>query len=202
VLIRIECGDLDRAAAVADSLTSDARKHGLDSWVMLGSAQQAFVEALRTMTRSPDDREALRGHIATLTRILDGWRAVGARSMITFYDGALARLLLAVGQPADARDRVDAGLSLAEETGMHFYDAELLRIRAHTHDDFQRRCDDLRAAAELARQQHAVIFELRAAADDFALCGEVARQGLRDAVLRFPATSTWPELSRARTLLG
>jgi class 3 adenylate cyclase/tetratricopeptide (TPR) repeat protein len=202
VLIRIECGDLDRAGAVADSLTSDARKHGLDSWVMVGAAQQAVVEALRTMTISPDDREALRGHIATLTRILDGWRAVGARSMITFYDGALARLLLAVGQSADARDRVDAGVRLAEETGMHFYDAELLRIRAHTHDDLGQRCDGLRAAIELARQQHAAIFELRAAADDLELRGEAARQGLQDAILRFGDHSTWPELARARASLG
>ena len=33
-------------AAVSTSLISDARKHGLDSWVLLGSAQQAVVEAV------------------------------------------------------------------------------------------------------------------------------------------------------------
>jgi class 3 adenylate cyclase len=202
VLIRIESGDLDRAAAVAASLTSDARKHGLDSWVMLGSAQQAVVEALRTMTTCPTDRDALRRHIATVTGLVDGWRALGLKSMITFYDGVLARLLLAVGRPADARERVDAGLRLAAETGMHFYDAELLRIRAHTHDDSQQCCDGLRAAIQLARQQHAAIFELRAAADYFELRGEPARQELRDSILGFPDHSTWPELSRARASLG
>ena len=122
--------------------------------------------------------------------------------MITFYDGVLARLLLAVGEPYQARERVDAGLSLADETGMRFHDAELLRIRAHTHDDFDQRRDGLRAAVELARQQDAVIYELRAAADDFELRGEAARQGLRDSVSRFPGRSTWPELTRARALLG
>jgi class 3 adenylate cyclase len=202
VLIRIECGDLEHAGAVADSLTSDARKHGLDSWMMLGSAQQAVVAALRAMTRPPDAREPLRGHIATLTGILDGWRSVGAKSMITFYDAVLARLLLAAGHPSDARQRVDAGLALAEETGMHFYDAELLRIRAHTHDDISQRSEGLRAAIELARQQHAILFELRSATDDFELRGEAAREVLRDAVLRFGDDSRWPELSRARTLLG
>jgi len=85
---------------------------------------------------------------------------------------------------------------------MHFYDAELLRIRAHTHDDADRRGDGLRAAVELARRQHATIFELRAAADDFELRGEPARQELRDSVRRFPENSTWPDLSRARALLG
>jgi class 3 adenylate cyclase len=202
VLIRIEAGDLDRAAAVAASLVSDARKHSLDSWVVGGSAQQAVVAALQTMTTSPTDRDALRRHIATVTGLVDGWRAVGLKSMIMFYDGVLAHLLLTAGQPADARQRVDAGLRLAEETGMHFYDGELLRIRAHTHDDFQQRCDGLRAAIQLSRQQHATIFELRAAADDFELRGEPARQQLRDSILRFPGRSTWPELSRARALLG
>jgi hypothetical protein len=202
VLIRIESGELDRGAAVAASLISDARRHGLDSWVLLGSAQQAVVEAVLTMTTSPTDTDALRGHIATVTGIVDGWRAMGLTSMITFYDGVLARLLLTVGQPAQARERVDVGLRLAEETGMHFYDAELLRIRAQTHDDLHQRCDGLRAAIELARQQHAVIFELRAAADDFELRGDAARQGLRESILRFPDNSTWPELARARALLG
>ena len=202
VLIRVESGDLDRGAAVAASLISDARKHGLESWVMLGSAQQAVVAALLAMTTSPTDRDALRGHIATVTGIVDGWRALGMKAMITIYDGVLARLLLAAGQPADAQERVDIGLRLAEKTGMHFYDAELLRIRAHTHDDFHQRRDGLRAAIELARRQHANIFELRTAADDFALRGEEARQGLRDSILRFPDRSTWPELSRARASLG
>lgn len=202
VLVRIECGDLERAGAVADSLMSDARKHGLDSWMMLGAAQQAVVEALGAMTRSPDDREALRRHIAGLTAILDAWRGIGAKSMITFYDAVLARLLLVAGQSSDARQRVDASLALAGETGMHFYDAELLRIRAHTHDDLQQREAGLRAAIELARKQRAAVFELRSAADDFELRGEAAREGLRGAVLRLGDHGDWPELSRARTLLG
>jgi class 3 adenylate cyclase len=202
VLIRIESGELDSAAAAASSLVADARAHRLDSWVMLGSAQQAVVAALLTMTRTPADREALQGHIATLTGLVDGWRALGLKSMITFYDGVLARLLLAADQPAEARERVDVGLRLADKTGMHFYDAELQRIRAHTHDDSRQRCDGLGAAIQLARQQHAAIFELRAAADYFQLRGEPARQELRDSVLGFPDGSTWPELARARALLG
>ena len=38
---------------------------------------------------------------------------------------------------------------------MHFYDAELLRLRAHTTDDPVRRRADLVAAIELAREQDA-----------------------------------------------
>ena len=202
VFIRMESGELDRAATVTAGLTSDARKHGFGPFVAIGTAVQAVVAALLTMTNSPTDHEALCTHIEAVTGIVDAWRAIGYKAMLTFYDAVLARLLLAAGRPADARDRVDAGMRLAEETGMHFYDAELLRIRAHTHDDLRQRRDGLRAAIELARRQHAVIFELRAAADDFELHGEPARQQLQDSVLRLPDASTWPELSRARALLG
>ncbi len=201
-LIRMESGELDRAAAVAADLVADARRHHLDSWVALGGAQRAVVQALLAMSERPADSDALSGHISTVTGLVEGWRALGLRSMITFYDGVLARLLLASGQPAAARDRVEAGLGLAAETGMHFYDAELLRIRAHTHADARERCDGLRAAIALARRQHAPVFELRAAADYFELCGEAARRDLRAAVRGFPDGSTWPELSRARALLG
>ena len=99
--------------------------------------------------------------------------------MITSYDGVLARLLIGAGQLDEARDRIDVGLALADETGMHFYDAELLRIRAHTHTD----PDDASARSACRHragpQQGAHIFELRAAADDFELRGEPARQCAR-----------------------
>lgn len=202
VLIRIEAGDLDRAADVVAESISEARHNNLDWWVTHGLAQQEVVEAMRTLKARRADRAALGGHIAAVTALADGYRAAGMRALITFYDGVLARLLLAAGQPGAARERVDAGLSLAAETGMRFYDAELLRIRAHTLDDDQQRGDGLLAAVELARQQSAYIFELRSAADYFELRREPARQALVDSVRRFGDHSTWPELSRARALLG
>ena len=91
---------------------------------------------------------------------------------------------------------------MADETGIHFYDAELLRIRAHTHDDVDRRHADLREAIELAQKQGAPAFELRAAADDFELIGEASRGPLTEALSRFPSDQSWPELERARALLG
>ncbi|BBZ45201.1 ATP-binding protein [Mycobacterium parmense] len=202
VLMRVDAGDLDRAAAVAAALVTDARAHGLDSWVALGLAQQAVVDALRAMTARPADRDALRGHIATVTGIVDAWREIGLQSMITFYDGVLARLLLAAGQPAEARERLVTALALAQNTGMHCYDAELLRILAHTHRDPAQRHAQLWAAIELAREQHATIFEIRCAIEYFELCGEVAREALRDSVSRFPADGAWPDLARARALLA
>jgi hypothetical protein len=91
---------------------------------------------------------------------------------------------------------------LGEETGVNFYRAELLRLRAHTTDDPDERDADLRVAIDTARQQSASIFELRVAIDDFELHGESAREALADAISRFPADGEWPDLVRARTLLG
>jgi hypothetical protein len=114
----------------------------------------------------------------------------------------LVRVLTAAGMNDAARERVELARQVADETGWRIYDAELLRLRAHTSDDPDARHTDLRAAIELAQTQGALIYELRAAADDFELIGEPARAALIDALSRFPADQTWPELARARVLLG
>jgi hypothetical protein len=202
VLMRIESGQLDRAAEVAADLVRLGEEHGFDAWAMVGAAQQATVSALSSLAADAVDPAALQGHIATITAFVDAWRAFGMICLITYYDGVIARLLVGAGQLADARDRVSVALHLAEETGMQFHDANLLRIRACTHDDDEQRRADLRAAVELARRQGATIYELRAAADDFELRGEPARQALVEAINRFPAGSTWPPLARARALLA
>ena len=123
-------------------------------------------------------------------------------ALITFYDALLARLLTAARQLEEARSRLQTGLDLARQTTMHFYDAELMRLRAFTTDDSELRRTALREAIELARSQDARIFELRAATDYFELFGESAREALTDALTRFPGDSVWPDVLRARTLLG
>ena len=114
----------------------------------------------------------------------------------TFFDVVLGRLLIAAGQPKAARQRLDIALALARDTGMCFYDAELLRLRAHTHTDPDARRADIAAAIELARRQGATLFELRAALDDFELRGEPARPAFVDAASRMPTGSAFPELAR------
>jgi hypothetical protein len=113
----------------------------------------------------------------------------------------LGRLLTAAGRPDEARARVDIALQIARNTGMHYYDVELLRARSHTHNDGESRAADLAAAVELARRQDAPLFELRAALDDFELRGLPARAVLADAAARLPADSALPEVARAQALL-
>ena len=163
IWMRIEAGQLDRAAVLAGEVTQQAQRHGFDAWQLWGATQQATVEALTALKAEPLDRSVLSRHIVTMTKLVDVLARAGLNAYLTVFDGVLAQLLLAVGEPQQARDRLDAALSLARDTGMHFYDAELLRIRAHTHSNSTAVGADLRAAVELARRQGAQVFESRAA---------------------------------------
>lgn len=200
VLIRVEAGELHRATEVAAALGEDAEHCGFDSWTMVAAAQQATAEAMTAVASGTTDETTLQSHITSLTMFVDIWRALEVKSLITFYDAALARLLIAAGQLEEARDRVAVALDLSANTGMSFYDAELIRIRAGTHEGNESRHADLRAAIGLARSQGAVIFELRAAAELLELSGD--REPLTEAINRFPPQDSWPELAGARALLA
>jgi hypothetical protein len=198
--LRIEAGQLDRASVLAAGLIDQAERYGFDMWPLVGVTWQAVVDALAAL----DDRvdpTALGAHVATITTRLDALRTLGVYIYTTIYDAVLGRLLIAAGQPDMARERLDTGLQLAQDTGMHFYDAELLRLRAHTHMAPTAIRADLEAALELARRQGARLFELRSALDDFELGGEPARSAVVAAVSRVPPDSAMPELARARAAL-
>jgi hypothetical protein len=201
VLIRMEAGQLQRAAEAAVELTTLGEQHGFDSWALVGTAQHATLGALSALADNANPA-VLEPHIATLTAFVEAWRSLNAISLITFYDAILARLLIANGELPKARERLQIGLELAERTRMHFYDAELLRLRAHTTDDIGAHREDLEAAWGLARRQDAPIFQLRAATDLFRLDGAQARHALLGALSRFPDGSSWPEVAPARAMLG
>jgi class 3 adenylate cyclase/tetratricopeptide (TPR) repeat protein len=200
IWMRIEAGQLDRATDLVEELNAKAKKHGFDFWVLIGTTQRATISALSAL--SAGHVGELDAHIQTLTMFVQSWRQAEAKLFVTFYDGVLARLLTAAGRTDEARERVDTALQLGHETGVNFYRAELLRLRAHTTDDADARATDLSAAIDTAREQTALIFELRAAMDYFELHGEPAKATLADVISRFPTDSGWPQLVRARTLLG
>ena len=199
--LRIEAGQLDRAAVLAADLIDEAERHGFDMWRLVGVTWRAAVSALAAHGAGDVDPSAL-AHIATFTTSLDALRAMEVNIYTTIYDAMLGRLLIATGQPETARDRLQIGLALAQDTGMRFYDAELLRLRAQTHEDPAARHADITAALELSRRQGAALVELRAALDDFELRGEAAAAAVADAASRIPANSAWPELARAQAALS
>jgi class 3 adenylate cyclase/tetratricopeptide (TPR) repeat protein len=200
--MRIEAGQLDRAADIVKKLKTDAARHGFDFWVVIAAAQRATINALKALSASAVGPDQLQVHIDTMAMLVQSWRQAESKLFVTFYDGVLARLLTAAGRPDEARMRLDTALQLGKETDVNFYRAELLRLRAHTADDADARDADLRAAIDTARVQSASIFELRAAIDAFELHGESSKETLIEAISRFPLESGWPELRRARALLG
>ena len=134
LLIRLEAGQLHRAAEAAVELITLGEQHGFDFWALVGTAQQATVGSRISLGRQcrSGDVAATR---AALTAFVEVSRSMDTISLVTLYDAILARLLIASGELPKARERLQIGLELAERTRMHFYDAELLRLRAHTTDD-------------------------------------------------------------------
>ncbi len=201
LLIRLEARQLDRAAEAAVELITLGEEHGFDFWALVGTAQRGTVAAVAALADGAD-RTMLQPHINGLTAFVEVSRAMHTISLITFYDAILVRLLIASGELPEARERLQAGLELAERTRMHFYDAELLRLRAHTTDDVRARREDLEAAWTLARRQDAPIFELRSATELFELDGASARNAVSAALSRFPDGTAWPDVASARAMLG
>ena len=166
------------------------------------AAGRCYLAGCRERTGRARHADDLATPIKTLTTSLDELRSIEVNIFTTLYDGILGRLLLAAGQPNAARDRLNIGLTLAHDTGMHFYDAELLRLRAQTLDDPAARQADINRALELGRRQTATLFELRAALDDFKLRGNAAADAVAAAANRIPANGAWPELAEAKTALS
>jgi hypothetical protein len=200
--ICIESGRIERAAALAADMTAIGERHGFDYMYGFGAVMQMAAAAAAALDAEPVDVHTVSGHADNLTDFVRACRSVEAKAFLTTFDGVTTRLLLAAGELGQARDRADAGLTLAEETGMHYYDAELLRLRAATQEDPVACRADLKAAFDLARTQGSPVFALRAAVDDYRLRGEGARPLVVEALKLFPTDSTWPELARARAMLG
>ncbi|PXX06312.1 ATP-binding protein [Mycolicibacterium moriokaense] len=200
--IHAEAGQHERAAEVADELMALGQRYGFDEWMMVAWSEQSAAHAVGALAAGEIGPAALAPHIETMSAVVQTWREYDVKTFLAFYDNVLARLLIAAGDHEAARERVDIALAMAEDTWMKFYDADLLRLRAHTLEDHDARHAQLCAAIELGRDQGALLFELRSAADDFELMGEQSRDALTDAIGRCPAKQTWPELARARALLG
>ena len=198
-----ETGQYDRARALIHELDDTSDRYGLDYlyWQLLGATERAMVDGQAAMAVRDPDPTSFPPHIDALTQVIEVWQALGASTYRPFYWCILGRLLTAAKQPDQARTRLDGALQFTADSGVHFYDAELLRARAHTHADPNARADDLAAAREVARRQGAWLFEIRASLDDFDVRGEPARNHLIDAVGKMPKNSLLPEVARARTAL-
>ena len=198
----LEQGDIQSAATLARQVHDLAASHGIDTIRLNGATARTAADALLVAHDASSDRDELLGRIARLTKLLDMWRRIGLEVYRSFFDGVVARLLLLAGDPDGARAWLDTSLEVAARIGQQVYDAEIVRLRAHTATDADRRQEELVAARDLARRQGFTLLELRAALDDFELRGQPARAALVDVVGRMPAEGGAPELARAQELLA
>jgi predicted ATPase len=135
----------------------------------------------------------------------------GNKLYVPFYQGLLAEIE-AQGDAQGALTQIDEALALAAETGEHWSDAFLHRLRG---DILLKRDrantapaeEALLAAIAVAQQQKARSFELRAALDLARLYNSTSRSAQAHAVLAsalkgFSPTSEFPEIAEAQTLLA
>jgi len=105
-----------------------------------------------------------------LQKLLQGqreWEGAGGRLACTWSACLLADCYLRLGRPSDASDAVQRGIDQAANTGERLFLSELHRLRgvmAHGNGEYQAE-ESYLAAMEIAREQHAKSFELRAAID-------------------------------------
>jgi hypothetical protein len=201
IWVRLESGQIDEAATLVAGLRQLSEESGLDVWQWVGRTEHATVKALAALNAGADAATLISG-AEKIALHVDGSRLMHLNIFLTFHDAAIGRLLIAAGQPEKAHERMEWALQHAEETGMHFHDAELMRVRAHTFTDSQERRNALAAALEFARHQGAILFELRCLLDLFDVAGDGDCSGLADVVRRFPGDARWPELARAQRILA
>jgi hypothetical protein len=199
IWVRLESGQIDKAATLVAELRELSERSGLDVWQWVGRTEHAVVKALAAL-KANADAATLTARADTVARQVDGSRHLHLNMFLTFHDAIVGRLLIAAGATERARDRLELALGHAVETGMHFYDAELLRVRAQTFADPQERRNALISALEFARGQGAILFELRCLLDLFDLDGD--QSALADIVRRFPGDARWPEFARAEAILS
>jgi class 3 adenylate cyclase/tetratricopeptide (TPR) repeat protein len=198
---RLETGQISEAANLVAGLRRLSESSGLDVWQWVGRTEHATVKALAALGAGAD-AVTLTARAENVARHVDGSRLMHLNMFLTFHDAVIGRLLIAAGKPEKARERLEMALRHAEETGMHFHDAELMRVRAHTFAKPQKRREALTAALEFARHQGATLFELRCLLDSFDLLGDGVRSELADAMRRFPGDARWPEYARAERILS
>jgi hypothetical protein len=201
VWVRLEFGQLAQAGDVVAELRRHSKQAGLDFWRLVGTTERATVKALIALEAGAD-AATLVSYAEHVAQLVDGSRLLHLKIYLTFHDAVIARLLIAAGHPERARERLELALGQASESDMHFHDAELVRLRAHTVSGRRSREVELNSALELARRQGATLFEMRCLVDWFQLVDHNRRAELEDVISRIPGDAHWPEFTRARGLLG
>jgi predicted ATPase len=201
-LLEILRDDPEAALRAAETCVAISRKHGLMLYLALGALPSAWARATLA------DRDA---SLTELRQALADYTSGANKLFLPFYRGLLAEIE-AEGHGAEAAlGGIDEALALAGETGEHWFDAGLHRIRgeilrAQNPADPTPAETAFLAAIAVAQQQKARSFELRAALSLAKLYQSTGRpidahDVLGPALAGFSPTPEFPQIAEAQALL-
>ena len=193
--------DAEAAQRAAEAAVALCREHGLSSYLVWGALQLACARA--KIGDSNGGLTALRQALADYTR-------QGNKLLLPFYKGRLAETEAEREGAQAALAGIDEALALAGETGEHWFDAGLHRIRGeillkqNPADPAPAEAAFL-AAIAIAQQQKARSFELRAALSLAKLYQSTGRPPTptpcsAPALEGFSPTPEFPEIAEAQAL--
>jgi class 3 adenylate cyclase/tetratricopeptide (TPR) repeat protein len=194
-------GDAGAARRDAEIVVKLSQENAITLFATRGAVQSAWASARldRRETRAMELRQAL---AAVINR--------GSKLTVPFYHGSLAEIEVQ-GDAEGALTRIDEALALAGETGDHWTDAFLYRVRGEIllkrdPANTSPAEDAFLTAIAIAQQQKARSFELRAALSLAKLYHSTDRPAdahalLASALEGFSPTPEFPEIAEAQMLL-
>jgi predicted ATPase/class 3 adenylate cyclase len=183
----------------ADQLIATATEHGFDLYRAQGLVYHGWAKA-----RNGDLNEG----ISSLRSGLSAYRATGSVTWTAHYTAMLAVAFEIAGEHDEAETQLDDALRLSESTGDRWFAAELNRYKGQLlsrHGNTDAAEAFYRQALDIARQQEARFWELRAAMSLARLCQRQGRPTEGLSVLTpvyasFTEGFETPELKRAKAL--
>jgi len=164
----------------------------------VAATEQATIAGLRALDAEAPDAAALSAHAQALDGLCGMWKVLDVALFLPAFMATVGRLSASAGDVDGAAARYDETLQFGRSTGIRFYEAEVLRLRAHLLPANQVSAA-LRAALDLARSQGAAPFELRIARDLVANGDADGLMLVAEAVTRFAPDAHYPELEDARS---
>jgi hypothetical protein len=197
-------GEFGRAARLGSELADYCLEHRMGPhYVAAGKLCSRLGNGM--LDPATTDVQAVRGDAKELHRF-------GVYVLDSPLHAALAQILMATGDVAQAENVLDESIAFAETSGERYWLAELLRLKGQVL--LQRLVPDAADAAtwftraiEIARQQEALPLELRAATD-LSQMSHATGSGVGPAALLVPLIETMEgaetslDVRRARDLLG
>jgi class 3 adenylate cyclase/predicted ATPase len=195
-------GDLTAARRAAQTVVELSREHGLSYFAVWGALANAWARAWL------EDHES---GVVEFREALETFTGQGLQA-VPLYQGLLAELEVDGSGVETALTRIDGALALAGETGEHWTDSLLHRIRGEIllkrdPANTEPAEEAFLTAIAIAQQQKARSFELRAALALAKLYQSTGRPAEAHAVLApalegFSPTLEFPQIAEAQALLA